>query len=59
MRPVRSFSWLLVAGLAFGALVAVVKGQDAGVRDARSLASTSPRRPSSILDRILGTSISG
>jgi hypothetical protein len=34
VRPSRTLGWLLVAGLAFGVLVAVVKGQDPGVRDA-------------------------
>ena len=34
MRPVRTLGSLLAAGLAFGVLVAVIKGQDAGVRNA-------------------------
>jgi hypothetical protein len=34
MRPARKLAGLVLAGIAFGVLVAAVKGQDGGVRDA-------------------------
>ena len=39
MRRLRTLGLLLLAGLLFGALVAVIKGQDAGVRNALGNAS--------------------